>query len=370
MIKIQFDHQVFSMQKYGGISRYFANLQNHLATNPNFSFSTGILYSNNYYIKNANPILQAIGSLLFRKYKSIFKWNSRYSLSCIRKNDFDIFHPTYYDPYFLTDLKRPFVLTVHDMIHELFPENFDPADVYTAYKRRCIEKADHLIAISQTTKRDLQHFFNIPDHKITVVYHGIDLSTPELATLPPTIPQHFILYVGERKGYKNFDVLAQAFKMLAATDTELHLVLAGGGALTAAETLFFNQHNLQNRVLQISASDEQLNSLYQQAKCFVFTSRYEGFGLPVLEAFKNHCPLILADNKCFREIAGADTALFFNPDDEQELVRAITQITTDSVLTKGLTENGYKRLQDFSLQNCIEQTLQVYQQLTYAQKNG
>jgi len=362
MIKVLFDYQIFYMQKYGGISRYFANIQSCIAQQNGFQLKTSLLYHNNYYLKNTGVFSNNFGSILFKNKNNINKWNRRYSRLCLRANNFDVFHPTYYDPYFLPYLKKPFVLTVHDMIHELFPENFLASDVYSGYKKLCINKADHIIAISETTKKDLQKFFDIADDKITVIHHGINSEQPVTEQVDG-LPSQYLLFVGQRSGYKNFKVLAKAFISIAQQHGDMHLVLAGGGKLSPAEEKFITSNSLEGRIHQITATDEQLNTLYQKAACFIFPSLYEGFGLPILEAFTNGCPMIVSDIACFREIA-EDSVAYFNPSDATKLVQSVNQLLESATLKNSLINGGYKQLKKFPLELANEKTLNIYKMLS------
>ncbi|MBC7915475.1 MAG: glycosyltransferase, partial [Pyrinomonadaceae bacterium] len=207
-MKVLYDHQIFSMQEYGGISRYFATLNDQLNNFSDTKSSISILHSKNHYLKEPNKFWHGmLGNTFLNKQSRNYKWNKWFSRYTIRQNKFDILHPTYYHPYFLKVLKKPFVITVHDMIHELYPEFFDKNDIFTAYKRIVIPRADHIIAVSNSTKNDLQGLFNIPDEKITVIHHGfispiIDTSA---STLPIVLNEKYILFVGGRSAYKNFN---------------------------------------------------------------------------------------------------------------------------------------------------------------------
>src|SRR5690606_12253576 len=108
------------------------------------------------------------------------KYNELYCSHLLKQNNFDIFHPTYYDSYFLNKLKKPLVITIHDMTYERLPEYFWSRDTLSRNKRLNIERADQIIAISETTKNDLVAFSDVDASKIKVVYHGIDLQEPLL----------------------------------------------------------------------------------------------------------------------------------------------------------------------------------------------
>lgn len=359
MLRIQYDHQIFSMQRYGGISRYFANLQQGIDESVSHEQQNGILFSRNHYLKRTGILPAAVGNRLFKTDRKIYKWNNRYSKLSIQLNGYDIFHPTYYDPYFLKYNTKPFVLTVHDMIHELFPENFHKDDVYAGYKKKCISQADHIIAISQCTKNDLQQFFDIPDEKITVIHHGIALSPPEYSHFSD-LPEQYILFVGERVGYKNFKVMAEAFSLISKDNPKLFLVLAGGGPLTGAEAADLADKQILDKTIQVTATDLELNTLYKSAQCFVFPSLYEGFGLPILEAFKNNCPVILSNSSCFPEIAGNSAALYFDATSGKSLADQMQIIHCDENKRDELIIQGRARLLNYPIQRCIQETLAVY----------
>ncbi|RKR85671.1 glycosyltransferase involved in cell wall biosynthesis [Mucilaginibacter gracilis] len=361
MIKVQFDHQTFSMHKFGGISRYFASIQESLSKEPDFTFDRGILYTTNHYLKDQSfPLPKLIGDLFLQKERRRSKWNKRYAKLKIKKNDFDVFHPTYYNPYFLRKLNGPpIVLTVHDMIHELFPEYFPHFDDTIYLKRLLIEKADHFIAVSQNTADDLQRLFNIPDEKITVIHHGFFPAETDSNYIPPY--QNYILYVGERGGYKNFYRFLEAVADVLISNN-LNLVCAGSKSFCKAEEETMRRLNIAHLVTHVAPTDGELNQLYSKAKLFVYPSLYEGFGLPILEAFNNTCPVAISNTSCFEEVGG-NAAAYFDPYD----VRSIKETMNMVLLTPGKADElraaGAQQLQKFSLKLCMEKTIGVYRKL-------
>lgn len=364
MVKVLFDHQIFSMQRFGGISRYFANIHTGIKKNGEISSELGVLHAKNHYLAEHDFALSSnVSKLLFKKEKRINKWNKWYSQYLIRKNNFDIFHPTYYDPYFLSEIKKPFILTVHDMIHELFPKYFTNNDPFAHYKRLLIEKASHLIAISESTKADLQNIYSIPDEKISVVHHGyienLETSTPCGLDI---YPKNCILYVGERSGYKNFFKFISAIKPVLDKHPSINVICAGGGALGSAEYEFIFRKKLTSRIKQLGTSDGQLKYLYQNSLLFAYPSLYEGFGLPLLEAFANKCPVVASNTSCFREVAG-NAAIYFNPSDEDDIQQKISDLIEDVELRSRLIIAGEKQLQKFSFEKCLKKTQEIYHSL-------
>lgn len=362
-MKVFFDHQIFSMQRFGGISRYFANIHNYLNRHGHSDSRILALYTRNHYVRNLQfPLNNFCGELLLKKQRKLERWNKRYSRYIINKNDFDLLHPTYYDPYFLSNLKKPFVLTVHDMIHELFPEYFSPYDQFVPFKRTTITKADHIIAISQSTKKDLQQIFNIPDHKITVVYHGYMQNHHEDdPTFTPPY-QDYLLYVGDRgTGYKNFARFIRAVQPLM-NRYNINLICTGGGDWGVAERELLIRAGIQDRTMQISATEAQLNMLYQKAVAFVFPSLYEGFGFPILEAFKNNCPVITSNTSCFKEVGG-EAAAYFDPYQQEDMTHVIESVISNDDKATLLKNRGRQQLSLFSMHKCMESTLEVYRKL-------
>jgi glycosyltransferase involved in cell wall biosynthesis len=166
----------------------------------------------------------------------------------------------------------------------------------------------------------------------------------------------YLLYVGMRTFHKNFDVVARA---MARAHPDLELVLAGGGPLTSAEQMRLQELGLADRVRQLTPSDEDLRALYRSALAFVFSSRYEGFGLPVIEAMASGCPTLLASTAVFREIAG-DDAEYFAPDDEDALAAAIDRMVDDDSHRTSLIARGRLRAAEFTWTRTAAATAAAY----------
>jgi len=366
MIKVQFDHQTFSMHRFGGISRYFAAIQKELANSPEFTLDRGILYTQNYYLKNEKfPLPKWIGDLFLQKERRRSRWNKRYSKLCIKKNDFDVFHPTYYHPYFLRKLNGPpFILTVHDMIHELFPEYFPHYDDTAHLKRISIEKADHLIAVSQSTSNDLQRLFKIPEEKITVIHHGFFESERDETFNPPY--KNYILFVGERGGYKNFYRFLEAIASILI-EKGINLICAGSKPFCKAEEETMLRLGIRDRVTWIAPNDGGLNQLYHKALLFVYPSLYEGFGLPILEAFSNGCPIAISNTSCFGEVGG-NAAEYFDPYNVLSINQAINHVLSSSAIADELRKAGALQLKKFPLRLCMDKHLDVYRMLAAKRK--
>jgi len=359
-MKILFDHQTFSMQKYGGISRYFANLNRGLNATPGVSSRVATLYSENEYLTNEPLLLRSLGAKLLPANKDDqYKWNRRYSRWNVRLSNYDVFHPTYYDPYFIKSTRKPFVVTIHDMIYELYTGLFDhTAQDIIARKKLLMDKASAVIAISEHTKSDVLKFYPAMENKMVIVPHGYSIGNTAPENLQ--LPAYYILYVGDRWHYKNFQPFVKAISGMLQHSKELNLVCAGGGAFDESEVSLFKSLNIAAQCGQMSVTDGGLMQLYRQAQLFVFPSLQEGFGFPVLEAFANNCPVACSNTTSLPEVAG-NAAVYFNPLDATDMKQAVEQVLGNPVLQQQLKQKGKQQLALFTFDQCVQNTLKVYQ---------
>jgi len=365
-MKILYDHQIFTVQKYGGISRYFYELMKAFHNEKEVGISIPLQLSNNHYISDKHFIPHAnfFSNKEFRgKYRLMMEWNKIATLREIKKQNFDIFHPTYYDPYFLKYIgQKLFVLTVYDMIHEKFHAFFPKNDQTTYHKKLLAEKASRIIAISHSTKNDLIEIFGIDESKIDVVYLGNSMFPKSNSISTLKLPQKYILFVGSRNGYKNFDRFLRGVASSLLNDKELYVLCAGSGAFKGFELKQMEDLNIASQFIQCDVNDDTLASLYQNAQLFVFPSLYEGFGIPVLESFACDCPLVCSNTSSLPEIAG-EGAYYFDPYSEVSMQSAIFKVLNDKTLRDQLVLNGRERLKKFSWKETAMQTQKIYENL-------
>lgn len=358
-IKVLYDYQAFHIQRFGGISRYFYEL---LTRMNDAETDVSLMFSMNRYINTYSRKKHfCVPVRMFKILEGLFrKINKEHSLSVIRKGDFDVFHPTYYDPYFLEALgEKPFVLTIHDMTHERFPQFYSEKDRTPINKRILAERAERIIAISESTKRDIIEFYGISEDKIDVVYHGIECS-PIIEGRPNDLPEEYILYVGERRRYKNFENTAKAFAEVRKTHKDCYLVLTGR-AISDSEAELFASLGISDYVKTYTdVSDEVLYQLYHNAQLFVYPSLYEGFGIPILEAFSQDCPVALSNASCFPEVAG-DAGEYFEALDVASQANAFLHIMDDAVYRKLLITRGRERVTEFTWDKTAQLTRDSYQ---------
>lgn len=366
MIKVIYDHQIFALQKFGGVSRYFYELSKRVNVNPDFCAEIfAPVYYNQYLaeIKDSVkgqylPYLPKTG-VFYRKYNDLV--SKIYLKNC--KNY--ILHETYYRKNALGRSDCPTIITVYDMIVEKFPKMFSNHKFRIEQKISAVNRANHVICISENTRCDLIDVYNISPQKISVIHLGCSFfDMNRSVSIHPIINRPYILYVGERQRYKNFNRLLEAFATSNLLLSNFLLVFFGGGALTHYEKMKINELGLtENNIFQVFGNDSILANLYRYATAFVYPSLYEGFGLPLLEAMIFNCPVICSNTSSFPEIA-KNAALYFNPLSIEEIKVTIEKVVESDSLKKELVSRGEDQLQNFSWDKCAEETMKVYQGLS------
>ncbi len=363
-MRVVYDYQVFNWQRYGGISRYFCELASRIDgfSDSEAQFAAG-LHVNGYLEKDyqhltigrqrgSNKVLNKIGSLINRQ------WSGYY----LNAQPPDILHYTYYHPQ-LPVRNSIKVLTVYDMIHERFPESakYDKAQIISA-KAAMVANVNSIICPSECSKRDLVEFCQIDPAKITVIYHGYGLTT-SVPVAPPIGVKPYLLVVGERRWYKNFDRLLQAYASFPAFRQDFDICCFGATAFTEQEIALIDRLGLpRESVIWQTGSDAKLVGLYQQAALFVYPSLYEGFGYPPLEAMAAGCPVACSNVSCFPETV-ANAAELFDPYDVDSIAQGLKNVLYDSARSAELVELGKQNVQRFSWDRCAAEHYQVYKSL-------
>ncbi|MCW7490367.1 glycosyltransferase family 4 protein [Leptospira meyeri] len=399
-MKILFDHQIFFQNKYGGISKIFLEIIRRLKEKEiKFDtvvsieeYQTGILrdpfskiqinapgffsiFTIYQWIRFAFRFFhQQIPEFFSKRESGIFKRSLRNQINQIntklneslKRNEYSIFHPTYFQSYYLPSLqssRTKMVLTVYDCVHELFPEYYGNSNFILNNRKVLCESASHIICISNTTKKDLLRIYkSIPEEKVSVIYLAGDLST-EPKMVPVFSLGEYLLFVGNRGDYKNFKLLLEAFFHLSKLKN-IHLVCAGGGSFSYSEKKWIREKRLDERVHHIPFSSEAtLANLYQNAKVFVYPSLYEGFGIPLLEAMSVGCPVLCSDTDVFHEVAG-EAASFFDPKNVSDLQSKLLHLLDFENDRKELSLKGYTQVKKFSWNKCADEHIRIYQKLS------
>ena len=254
------------------------------------------------------------------------------------------------------------VVTVVDMIYELYPNLFNQAhdDEFREQKRRAVLDASAVICISETTRRDVLDYYGVASEKTFVVPLAHSDSFRPLKEANSE-PKPFLLYVGRRTHYKNFGLLLEAYAAWTGR-TDVDLVVVSDSPWTPDEQLRLVKLDLESRVqLLTDIDDEQLRNLYSQAAAFVYPSLYEGFGIPLLEAMACGCPVIASDIPSSREVAG-DAASYFDPGSAEDLKAVIDQVVRAG-RDPARRAAGIERAALFSWNETARQTLAVYRSL-------
>lgn len=355
---IIYDYQIFEMQRYGGISRYFCEIIRRIKC----EYRIGIKFSINYYLTSWNLGVSRIPlpRFIYKRYRRFFeKKNHRCTRHLLKRNHQYLFHPTYYNPYFLKYIgNNPYVVTVHDMIHEIFPQYVTDSDVVIEQKREVLKHASRIIAISENTKKDIIDILGINPNKIDVIYHSTSMQAFS-GKFRLKLPEKFLLFIGDRTAYKNFNRFIEAFSCLYKRDKELYVVFTGN-KLNQEEDNLFTSMGVKEHMIHIKASDKELCELYSRALLFVYPSLYEGFGIPILEAYACHCPIALSDTSCFPEIAG-NAAAYFDPYSVQSMVNTISGVIYNQERRNNLIQLGKEQLKLYSWEKAAEKTRETYQ---------
>lgn len=369
-MKIVFDHQIFTQQSYGGISRYLVRLAQGLIVLGNQVDIVAPVHRNRYLQDLPKSSVQGIDLERFPPKTGRLAMLANYYLSQhkLRNTAPDILHETYYSAKPVTSAASGLIITVHDMIHEKFPANFSLRDPAVKYKKLTVGRADHVICISHSTKNDLCAMFNVPEDKISVVHHGFEKfgTYPHLFISRDKEVRPFLLYVGSRGGYKNFEGMLKAVSSSSRLKSTFDVVAFGGGAFSAAEQSMITQFGFgPDAVRQVGGGDDMLGRLYAQARAFVYPSIYEGFGLPPLEAMAHDCPVVTSSSSSMPEVVG-DAGEYFDPIDIEAQAQAIERVVFDEHRRSQLIEAGRLRLPLFSWDRCASETQAVYKKVLAA----
>lgn len=276
----------------------------------------------------------------------------------------DLIHETYFTAKPELSAKIPSVVTVYDMIHEIMPpgEGMDPA--MSRRKRAAVDRAHHVICISESTRRDLIAEFNIGEEKISVVHLAAGPVAGNAANSDRYTARPFFLYVGQRGGYKNFDQFLEAYASSCRLRHHFDLIAFGGGAFSADEARRLTALGLESgRVRQVGGNDQLLDQLYRECHAFVYPSLYEGFGLPPLEAMQRGTPVVCLNTSSLPEVVG-DAARLVDPASGADgLAHALEEVAFNDELRQALSLASRARAAQFSWSRCAAETLQVYQKV-------
>lgn len=374
-MKIAYDPQIFCAQTYGGISRYYCEIASHIAKKPGVHVSIiAPMHINSYLGHLPSGIVSGFRAPKTDRFQSNSGINyprlalrglsllmGHCMLSIMKP---EVIHETYFSPNRLGGHHARRVLTIYDMIYEKYASRH--ADKTARYKALAAKRADHVICISESTRRDAIEILGLPPEKTSVIYLGFDLmgatgTCNEKIELPTKDP--FLLYVGHRWGHKNFHRLLQAYGTSPQLKAEYKLICFGGGSFQMEEIKTMHTMGLnRDHIVQLGGDDRQLAKLYECASAFIFPSLYEGFGIPPLEAMSYDCPVVCSNTSSIPEIVG-NAGEYFNPAEVESMKEAIERVVSSIDHQRLLIARGHERLKCFSWNRCAVETLDVYKQL-------
>lgn len=314
------------------------------------------------FVTPANKLVKPLRSL----------WRIKGIVNDLKRDGVDIYHGLTGElPLGLSEAGIKSVVTIHDLIFMRCPEYYNPVDV-AIYKwkfRNTCKQADRIIAISECTRRDIMELGEIDDSRIHVVYQSCDTRfrqqvSPEQkqdVRARYSLPKRYVLFVGTIEERKNALLAAQALPYLS---DDIHLVLVGRQTAYAKTiTSFARQNGLANRIHMLSGvPTSDLYAIYQQAECFVYPSRYEGFGIPVIEAIQSRLPVIACTGSCLEEAGGPDN-VYVDPDEPQEMAMAIKSITDNPDAARQIVTRSLDYIRRFENGNVAQEMLNVYRSL-------
>ncbi len=354
MIKVIFEGSIFLHQKVGGISKYISYLNKGLKKNSiNSKIFSPIIINKNLLVRDSNTIFFLKIKKIPRFFtKLIYLTNNLLTLIYLKITKPDLIHFTYYNNFLLKFINIPYVLTIYDLIHEklkLKQTKFN--------KLKLIEKASHIICISNQTKNDLMKYYKIKKEKISVIHLGI-----RQKTYLNIKKKKIILYVGSRLGYKNFNNFIKAYSDSKYLVNNFKVVCFGNEQFNANELKLFKKLKIEKRIFFASGNDQKLDNYYNSASLFVAPSFHEGFGLTPLEAMRMSCPVICSNIPVFREtLKGA--CQYVDPHHPKDIKDKMENTLKSKNRQKILIKKGIKTVKNFNWIYCCYKTSKVYKKI-------
>ena len=311
-------------------------------------------------------------------------WRSRFIVKDLLKNNIELYHGLSHEiPAGIATTAIKTVVTMHDLIFERYPQQYNPIDVFT-YRRKlkyACKHADKIIAISHQTKNDLIEFYKADANKIEVCYQSCNpvfykkhtTADLEIIRKKYNLPQQYYLYVGSIIQRKNLLNLVKAIHFIKDKIT-IPLLVIGGGTMYKKQVIdYVSEHDLSKHVIFLSDSHmarsspqfqsaQDFPAIYSMAKCMVYPSIFEGFGIPVLEALAAGTPVITSNVSCLPE-AGGDAAYYINPFNIENIAEGLLTVLNNDELRKTMVVKGYSHAANFTNKVCADNVMEVYKQV-------
>ena len=370
--KIVYDYRVFDGQIYGGISRYYVKLAIYLQRFVGCDVKVVAPFFRNNYLyelsrtKNGKNIIRGFKSSILEDRERCRRVLNRSLTDLyvdIKKPD--VYHKTYYDGKWPGHCSAKKVVTIHDLIYEKNRHVYEGAEELINKIRKDLNISDLVICVSENTKKDLLNYYKVDENKVVVIHHGVE-SYEEVINFVYERKERkdsdldYILYVGKRDGYKNFKTLVEAWSSSKNLKKNFSIYCFGGGNIAKEEREEWKKVGADaDKIVHITGDDRALYRAYRNAYCFVYPSRYEGFGIPPLEAMACRCPVICANNSSIPEIVG-NAGIYFDATSSDALKECLENCVNSEDSRRRLIEKGLERVKRFTWKKCAEKTYQEY----------
>jgi len=308
-------------------------------------------------------------------------WRSNWVTKDLQKLNIDIYHGLSHEiPFGIEKKGIKSVVTIHDLIHERFPEQYSPLDIkiYTKKYRNACTHADKVIAISNQTRQDLIDYYKVPEEKIEVCYQSCNpafaqqVSEEEKQRVRKryNLPEQFFLSVGSIIERKNLLNVCKAIFLLR-NELNIPLVVIGGGTKYKQQVKeYVRQNGLENKIIFLSDQPSAKSSksfqsaidfpaIYQSSLVMIYPSFFEGFGIPILEALWSNVPVITSNVSCLPE-AGGNAAYYVNPNSVEEIAEGMKRIYSDKLFADEMRAKGWQYAQNFTQQKCADAVMNIY----------
>lgn len=358
----------------GNYSRtLISDLSEYFPRNEYFLFNTKRVNRYTFNAKNIHEVLPED----FLSLKLPFFWRGRWMVKDLARLEIDLYHGLSHEiPVGIEKSTVKSVVTIHDLIFERYPKQYNPLDVIVyrqKFKHAC-RYSDRIIAISEQTKKDIVDFYEVDPNKIDVCYQSCDVSfNPHISEEQKKrtrekyhLPSRFFLSVGSIIERKNLLNICKAMTVMQhEQDIPLVVVGTGKGAYRKQIEDFIKDNGLGNQVVFLSEGysvDADLPAIYSLAEALIYPSVYEGFGIPVLEALSTGTPVITSSVSCLPE-AGGDAVLYVNPNLPEELAEAMLKLINDPEYVEGMIQRGFVQAEKFTNQRCATRVMETYRKI-------
>jgi len=311
-------------------------------------------------------------------------WRSSWVKNDLKRLKIDLYHGLSHEiPIGIKKTNVKSVVTIHDLIHERYPAQYNPVDVriYSKKFRYACQHADKIIAVSEQTKRDIIEFYKTPPEKVVVTWQSCSPSFGEILSdaqkkiirLKYELPPKFFLYLGSIVERKNLLNICKAVFILRNESTAPLVVVGDGGKYKQQVKDFIKQNDLEKKIIFLSErsfavssktfqNGEDLPAIYQTATALIYPSFFEGFGLPVLEALWSGLPVITSNVSSLPEVGG-DAVYYVNPQSAEEIAEGMKKICNDDQFANDLKQKGLLQAKKFSPENCAKAVNNVYKEV-------